>query len=70
MTKKIECEFYLAIDACCDWSVSEDVDNAMDGKCGAVRIIKFTAHVTPPTTEELTVDVPEATGQAATVEIA
>jgi hypothetical protein len=70
MTEKTECEFYLAIDECGDWAVSEDADDVMDGRVGAVRVIKFTAHVTRPAVEKLTVDVPDTAGQPATVEVA
>jgi hypothetical protein len=70
MTEKTECKFYLAIDENGDWAVSDDVDIAMDNRVGAVRCIKFTAHVTPPAVEELTVDVPDTAGQPATVEVA
>jgi hypothetical protein len=67
---KTECKFYLAIDENGDWDVHVDRDSVADNLCGQYRVVKFTAHVTPPAVEELTVDVPDTTGQSATVEVA
>lgn len=69
MTEKIECEFFLVVNHEGNFQVSENFDNAMDGMGGALRVIRMTAKITPPTFEDVAIDIPDTTGTTEQIEV-
>lgn len=74
MSEKKTCEIYLAINEEGDYSVHVDADGVaeqMNEDCGGAcrRVIKLIVNVTPPTLDEVEIDVIETAGAIEKIEV-
>ena len=73
MTEKVECEIWIAINEDGAWVTGEDVDSTVEKLMSeytsfAIRTVKITAKITPPTIIKTELDIPDEAGEIRQIE--